>query len=480
NSITKLADFYGEDYGRYPYGSLTLGPGGTLFGQTYSGGVYNDGIMFEYNTSTMTFTKRFDFRQADEGAMNFGSLLLGTDGWVYGTTAEGGHSEAGTIYRINPADHTFESLYKFDIFTYGGIPGTGLMQAGDGYFYGVTPFGGSVNAGVIYRFDAISKVVTVLEDLITPSEGYRPAGPPVQTSDGLLYGLTYEGGSMSDGALYRFNLSNSTYSKQADFQDAASGSRPDGSLVEAANGKLYAIARQGGQFTYGTLFEYDPNMSFMSVKVQFDGLNKGAFPRGTLLEYSDNKLYGVCNQGGLYDEGTLFVYDAATNSCTKVHDFNATTGGSNPECSLMKASNGRIYGTTNKGGAYDFGTIFEYDPVTSNFTTIKEFERFRDNPWYSALLEVESDFGVDEETEKGFTLALFPNPAKDRLYIQSLPGEKVSIHLMNQTGQVIMEMNAIVEKEGIELDVEALPGGIYLVKVQGEKGFACGKFVKSN
>lgn len=478
NTISKLTEFYGVDYGRYPYGSMTLGPDETLFGQTFSGGVFDYGVMFEYDTESMTFNKCFDFGQSDDGNLNLGSLVLGSDGWVYGTTYKGGQYDGGTIYRINPYDRTFESLYEFDIFTYGGNPATGLMQASDGYFYGATPYGGSVNAGVIYRFDANSKIVTVLEDLISSSQGFRPSGPPVQTADGLLYGLTLQGGSMGDGALYRINLSNSTYTKLADFQDAATGSSPDGSLVEAANGKLYGLTQQGGMFTYGTLFEYDPILGVLSVKVHLDGLNKGAYPRRSLLEYEDNKLYGICRQGGLYDEGTLFVYDAETNTCTKVHDFNSAIDGSTPESSLMKASNGRIYGTTNKGGSYNFGTLFEYDPATSEFATVYECAHYRETPWFSALLEVETDFGVEEGSNEGAGVTLFPNPSKDHLFVQTLPGEKVHIRVMNQTGQLIMEKNAMMEAGGVRLDVEGLQEGIYLVEVQGEKVLVCGKMVK--
>jgi len=178
NTITKLADFYGNDYGKYPYGTLTIGPEGKLFGQTYGGGKFSSGIMFDYNTATSAFIKRFDFMQSDEGSRNLGGLMIGTDGWVYGTTREGGEYQGGTIYRINPADREFENLYDFDIFSYGGYPMTGLMQAADGYFYGVTPNGGTVDDGVIYRFDANNNIVTVLEDLITPSEGQKPSGPP--------------------------------------------------------------------------------------------------------------------------------------------------------------------------------------------------------------------------------------------------------------------------------------------------------------
>jgi len=480
NQTTKLADFYGDDYGDYPYGSLTLGQDGVLYGQTYSGGAYNYGVMFKYNTNTMSFIKCFDFGQSDEGSKNVSSLLLASDGWVYGTTWEGGQYNGGTIYRINPANREFQHLYDFDIYSYGGNPMTGLIQAEDGYLYGTTPNGGTVNAGILYRFDANNKIVTVLEDLITPSEGAHPAGPPVQASDGYLYGLTVEGGSIGDGALYRFNLSNGVYIKLADFQDAASGSNPTGSLVEATNGKLYALAEDGGQFGFGTLFEYDPVGGTFFVKVHFDDLNKGAAPVGTLIEYQDNKLYGVCAAGGAFGEGTLFVYDVTADICTKVHDFNSVVDGYSPIGSLMKASNGRIYGTTNKGGAYDYGVLYEYYPVNGDYDIIHEFTTFREMPWYSALLEVETDYAIGENNAELMKLNVYPNPVRDVLTIAHEQA-KLSICIYNQSGQLILEQAEYMRADNSKLDLEFLEPGIYIVRIQGQNGNSeTAKFVKTN
>lgn len=481
NQLTKLADFYGDDYGRYPYGSLTAGQDGILYGQTFSGGKNDNGVMFEYYTGTLVFLKRFDFGQSDNGALSISSLMTGNDGWVYGTTYDGGQYNGGTIYRLNPADRMFESLYEFDIYTYGGNPTSGLIQATDGYFYGTTPFGGTVGAGIIYRFDANNKIVTVLEDLITPSEGSRPSGLPVQAADGFLYGLTSQGGAMGDGALYRFNLSNSTYAKQVDFQDAASGSRPGGSLVEAANGKLYALANEGGQFGFGTLFEYDPAGGTFFAMAHFDGLNKGAGPVATLLEYEDNQLYGVCFEGGVYGKGTMFVFDAVSGTCTKVHDFGAAADGTNPIGSLMKASNGKIYGTANRGGTYGYGIIFEYSPGTGDYAIIQEFTSHREMPWYSALLEVETDYGINDGLDSPLYLDVFPNPARDRVFvnIKGMQGP-TALRLMDMQGNLILLKSAAsgIAPEATErLDLEGLSPGLYLLNADDGTSNASRKII---
>ena len=468
NTITKLADCYGVDYGRYPYGTLTIGPDGNLFGQTYRGGKNDDGIMFEYSPSSFTFTKRFDFGQADDGAYNYGSLKLGSDGWVYGTTAEGGQYGYGTIYRINPVNREFESLFDFDMFGNGGTPLSGLMQATDGYYYGATTYGGTVNGGMLYRFNASNNILTVLEDL-SPSTGTEPSGTPMQASNGFLYGLTKHGGSIGDGALYKFNLSTSVYAKQADFQDAATGSLPLGSLVEATNGKLYAMAEYGGQFTYGTLFEYDPANASLFVMVHFDGLNKGSYPAGTLLEYDDNKLYGMCTSGGVYDAGTLFVFDAISGVCTKVHDFNPANDGYKPYSTLMRASNNKIYGTTTRGGAYDSGVLFQYDPGTGEYMIMHEFTSFREYPWFSAFIEVDTDFGINESDDQKLYFNVFPNPANDQIKIScDHTADDIRLSILDVRGRMILEKNysqTASRRFSTTFAIESLESGIYFVRL---------------
>ena len=477
NSIVKLADFYGEDYGRYPYGSLTTGPDNMLYGQTYSGGKFGNGVMFKYNTNNLTFAKCFDFEEAPEGAYAISSLYLGDDGWAYGTTYGGGQYQGGTIYRVNPDDRQFESLYEFDIYTYGGNPTSGLIQAADGYFYGVTPYGGTVGAGIIYRFDTGSKMVTVLEDLITPSEGSRPAGPPVEASDGMLFGLTTQGGAMGDGALYKFNLSNSTYLKQVDFQDAASGSHPQGSLVKAANGKLYALAESGGQFGYGTLFEYDPTGGTFFAVAHFDGLNKGATPVGTLVEYDENILYGVCMKGGIHNAGTIFEFDAEASTCTKVFDFNPAEDGYEPRSSLMKASNNKLYGTTNMGGDYGSGVMFEMDPESGEYNIVHQFKNYREHPWFGALLEVDTDFGFSDGSENDIPLEVFPNPASNIITVNTNK-EILSLVVTDLLGNSIITHNGTVDgSASVSLNIESLEIGIYLILVTTAEGTAVRKFL---
>jgi hypothetical protein len=69
----------------------------------------------------------------------------------------------------------------------------------------------------------------------------------------------------------------------------------------------------------------------------------------------------------------LFEYDPIANSIIKKLDFTLMTG-CNPTAPLELGSNGKLYGTTSRGGiTSSYTTLFEFDPVTGLTTIMKEF-----------------------------------------------------------------------------------------------------------
>ena len=67
--------------------------------------------------------------------------------------------------------------------------------------------------------------------------------------------------------------------------------------------------------------------------------------------------------GGITGSGTVFSFDPQTNTQLNLYSFNASnTNSTSPSGGLFKASNGQLYGISDKGGVTDQGTIFSYDP----------------------------------------------------------------------------------------------------------------------
>ena len=71
-------------------------------------------------------------------------------------------------------------------------------------------------------------------------------------------------------------------------------------------------------------------------------------------------------------------------------DFDSPNG-ANPFGSLMQASDGMLYGVTNRGGSSNNGVIFSFDPSSSTYTKLIDYDGANGaNPWYgSAFIEVQ-------------------------------------------------------------------------------------------
>lgn len=73
--------------------------GNYLFGTTFDGGLFNNGIVFKLSTDGRDFAVLHDF-QGDEGAGLWSGLLL-LSNRLYGTTTTGANQNNGTIFRLS-------------------------------------------------------------------------------------------------------------------------------------------------------------------------------------------------------------------------------------------------------------------------------------------------------------------------------------------------------------------------------------------
>jgi uncharacterized repeat protein (TIGR03803 family) len=134
------------------------------------------------------------------------------------------------------------------------------------------------------------------------------------------------------------------------------GFGPNG-LMQAADGNFYGTTYEGGFGKHGTVFKVDASgelttlHSFCSQPRCFDG----ALPVGGVLQSSDGDLYGVTEGGGIYGYGTIFKIGRAGGFIT-LHSFNGADG-SAPLGKLVQGSDGNFYGTT-----YTVSTVFEITP----------------------------------------------------------------------------------------------------------------------
>jgi uncharacterized repeat protein (TIGR03803 family) len=304
-----------------------------------------------------------------------GSLLQASNKKLYGMTSNAGENNMGTLFEYDPVQQKFTTLVVFDG-TNGKKPKkNNVIQATNGKLYGMTPAGGDYNQGIIFEYDLLTNTFKKIFNF-HDSIGKYPHGDLYQIKDTnkiILYGMTSEGGKSNGGVLFAFNLTDNSYGLLKNFDGyypyhKELGRHPEGSVIQANNGKIYGLTPAGGAYNYGVLFEYDPHTGTFKKLFDFKDYDTGTNPSGSLIQATDGKLYGTTNYGGANyaggggHAGTVFSYDLATGTFSKRADLGAGAG-TYPLGTLLQASNGKMYGTSYLG-ACSSGGVFCYDPVT--------------------------------------------------------------------------------------------------------------------
>ena len=196
--VTTLAAFDNTTVGYQPTSPLVAaGADGNLYGTTAYGGVNGDGVVYEYNLTTATLSAVASFN-GNNGYQLLGGLTLGADGFLYGTTAEGGPQGNGTLFQVDPATTTgtITTLVSFNG-TNGGYPNSPLVQDAAGNFYGTTRNGGVNQDGTVFEYNPNTGAFTTLANFGFGA-GFDPVGGLTLTADGRLFGVTGGGENEED------------------------------------------------------------------------------------------------------------------------------------------------------------------------------------------------------------------------------------------------------------------------------------------
>ncbi len=306
-----------------------------------------------------------------------GTLVVATDGTVYGTTASGGAYGSGSVFKIS-TDGTWTSLHSF-----AGPDGFGpdaLTIGRDGNLYGTTFAGGAsysssqdaslTGAGVVFKVTPSGDFSVVYS--FGGADGYAPTAL-LQGTDGDLYGTTTFGGpayintapsQQGNGTVFRLSLQ-STLSTVVAFATHVSTN----SLIQGSDGNLYGTTYDGGQAGFGSVFKITP-MGQMTQLYAFSGAD-GMYPSG-LIQGANGVVYGTTSQGGSgYDEpnqmsvgaGTIFRI-SANGTLQNLYSFTDAVG-ANPVLTAAFVSATQIHGYSVQAGPSGGGAVFTFDPTSS-------------------------------------------------------------------------------------------------------------------
>ena len=341
-----------------------------------------------------------------------GNLAKGADGAFYGTGNPVTSVAGGIIWRATADGSEVRTLYQLNPENDAVTPGSGLLLASDGLFYGTTKFGkGTDSTGsgtifkiaangtgfaIIHRFAPVTSTNTDFNAVNT--NGAYPEAELIEGHDGMLYGVARAGGENGTGTIFRIQrdgtgfqvlrvLDKNTAAASTGLLVNGDGAAPTGQLLQDADGYLYGTASSGGANGRGTVFRLAADGTGFQVLHHFttpttaNGVSKnadGIVPFAGLTDGADGFLYGVASQGGPNGFGTIYSIKLTDLSFSVLFGF-SNSDGARPVAELTRGTDGKLYGTTSSGGevsgnASALGTFFSIDATGSNFATLHDFE----------------------------------------------------------------------------------------------------------
>ena len=368
----------------WPLGGFVEDASGNLYGATKGGGTYGAGTVYEMSPPTKSggsWTEKtlYSFPTFGNGGyIPSSEVIMDAAGNLYGTTWAGGDSvcNCGTVYElVKPTTGgawTETVLYNFTAVNEDGrLPNSQMTMGANGTIYGVTQQGGAYNSGTIFQLapgTGGTYTESVLYSFGNLEDADTPNGPMVMDASGALYGVTSLGGTLGDGAVYKFvpgtNGNPGTETVLYSFgggKSSSYGDTPVGNLVFDSAGNLYGVTNAGGNSSSdGIVYELSPATGSWTEKVLYTfNKNSGISPQGGLAwNATSSALYGTTtNQNGLTTgSGSVFQLTAPTTKggawteSTLFQFTYAGNGGYPTGHILVDPTSGTLYGTASQGG----------------------------------------------------------------------------------------------------------------------------------
>lgn len=266
----------------------------------------------------------------------------------------------------------------------------------------VAALAASVGLGQMAASAAVPPAV-VTEEVLHSFGGGDGAGPLSGVSvgpGGVLYGTTVFGGTYGGGTVFTLTPRRGGYRERILYSfDGADGAKPAGNVVADARGDLFGDTSLGGAWNWGNVFELVRKKRGYSERVlySFTGYVDGQEPVGAPVLDAHGDVFGTTQFGGAYGRGAVFEVSPAHAGYTErvLHSFPGTFG--QPQAGLAISADGRLYGTIYGFGSDDpYGSVFSLRPTKTGavYTDLYDFQGAGDGENPFATLTIDDATGV--------------------------------------------------------------------------------------
>jgi len=306
-------------------------------------------------TYTYSVLARIPPNTGKMAASSTGFITIDSSGNLYGVAGIG---TDGAVYKVTPKG-VFSTLYSFGSKINDGIfPEGALIRDSAGNLYGLTESGGTKNDGVVFKVTP-EGVETILHSFQQRNLPFHPS--LARDSSGNIYGYATLGSSVNSISNILFKLAPSgTFSTLYTFcslPNCTDGEFPAGGPIVSKSGNIYGVAALDGEFGFGLVYEFTASGDY-NVLYNFTGGLDGATPQDKLVQDAEGNLYGTTLAGGTDSAGTVFEINAAGIESV-LHSFCLETNCAfEPSGPVIRDAQGNLYGITTGGGTNRGGVVY--------------------------------------------------------------------------------------------------------------------------
>ena len=153
--VVVLVSFGTAGAGIDPVSQLLMDGQGNLYGQTLFEGTGGGGTVFRYSLNEQTLNVLYPFiGSINNGSVSSSSLMMDSQGNLYGTTAWQGAHDYGQVFKLSPdgnGGYNYTDLHDFTCGDDGCGPWSNVVMDSAGNLYGTTAYGGANNGGVVWK-----------------------------------------------------------------------------------------------------------------------------------------------------------------------------------------------------------------------------------------------------------------------------------------------------------------------------------------
>ncbi|MEO8210388.1 MAG: choice-of-anchor tandem repeat GloVer-containing protein, partial [bacterium] len=173
--------------GHEPHGRLTLGSDGhTLFGITKSGGDNDFGVTFSFdlNNSSYNVLHTFQKGNVNDGYTCEHGYITINNNRLYGLAQYGGVNDKGIVFSLNSDGSDFQVIHSFGGDAKDGKSPFGSLHLNNGFLFGTTQDGGENDKGTIFKISSDGNEYQTLLSFDRETSGEYPIDNVTFNSNG--------------------------------------------------------------------------------------------------------------------------------------------------------------------------------------------------------------------------------------------------------------------------------------------------------